>query len=141
MERIERPSVIPTAPMVRMLLLTGQRKTEVAEAQWSEFDFEKKLWIIPPGRMKMDAAHVVPLTAEAIAVLQDCRASRCGGFVFSTTFGRMPVNGFSKAKARLDKLIERRSCPTFRRASFTISGGPWAGICRRCRSPTWFASW
>ena len=52
-----------------MLVLTGQRKSEVAEARWREFNLEKGLWVIPADRMKMEAAHVVPLTAEVLALL------------------------------------------------------------------------
>jgi integrase len=97
----------PYGPMIQLLLLTGQRKTEVAEARWSEFDFQRKLWVIPPGRMKMDAPHVVPLTADVIAVLQGLPRFKSGEFLFTTTYGKAPVNGFSKAKARLDKLIAK----------------------------------
>jgi hypothetical protein len=57
----------PYGPLFRLLALTGQRKSEVAEARWSEFDIPGRLWHIPPGRMKGDAAHVVPLTPEAVA--------------------------------------------------------------------------
>jgi integrase len=95
----------PYGPLIRLLLLTGQRKSEVAEAQWSEFDIEKQSWSIPAARMKMDAAHVVPLTSDMIAVLQSLPRFRTGQHLFSTTFGQSPVNGFSKAKTRLDKLL------------------------------------
>lgn len=40
-------------------------------AEWSEFDFEKQEWRIPAARMKMRALHVVPLSKQAVAVLQD----------------------------------------------------------------------
>lgn len=50
----------PDAPFARMLLLTGQRRLEVAEMAWDEIDFDKRLWTIPAERMKADAPHVVP---------------------------------------------------------------------------------
>jgi integrase len=93
----------PYAPLFRMLLLTGQRKSEVAEARWREFDFEKKLWVVPADRMKMDAAHVVPLTDEVLAVVSQLPRFKGGDHLFSTTFGKKPVNGFSKAKQLLDR--------------------------------------
>jgi integrase len=93
----------PYGPLFRLLLLTGQRKSEVAEARWSEFDFEGKLWTIPAARMKADAAHVVPLTAEAIEVLASLPRFRNGECLFTTTHGKKPVSGFSKAKNRLDQ--------------------------------------
>ena len=49
-------------PLLRFMLLTGQRKSEVANANGHEFDLDKRIWIIPAGRMKAGAAHVVPLS-------------------------------------------------------------------------------
>jgi integrase len=98
----------PYGPVIRLLMLTGQRKSEVAEAQWSEFDLAKREWSIPAERMKMDAAHVVPLTDDAMKVLESLPRFRSGEHLFSTTYGKLPVNGFSKAKARLDKLMAKR---------------------------------
>jgi integrase len=95
----------PYGPLFRLLALTGQRKSEVAEARWSEFNLRSKLWTVPPERMKADAAHVVPLTQDAIEILEGLPRFKHGDHLFSTTFGEKPVNGFSKAKARLDELI------------------------------------
>jgi len=97
----------PYGPLFRLLILTGQRKSEVAEARWSEFDLEKKLWVIPAERMKADAAHVVPLSDDAVAILKSLPTFNSGDHLFSTTFGKSPVNGFSKGKIRLDeKMLE-----------------------------------
>jgi integrase len=92
----------PYGPLFRLLILTGARRSEVAEARWSEFDLQKKLWTIPAERMKAEAAHVVPLSDDAIAILQSLPRFRTGDCVFSTTYGKIPVNSFHKAKARLD---------------------------------------
>jgi integrase len=46
------------------------RPGEAAEAEWSEIDFERKLWVIPANRMKMDREHHVPLTEQAISILE-----------------------------------------------------------------------
>jgi integrase len=96
----------PLGPLLKILLLTGQRRSEVAEAQWSEFDFDKRLWTIPATRMKAGAAHVVPLTKEVIAILESLPRFK-GPYVFTTTLGVKAVNGFSKAKARLDKAMPK----------------------------------
>jgi integrase len=101
----------PYGPFVRLLMITGQRKSECADAQWPEFDFEKRLWVIPPGRMKMDAAHVVPLTSEAIAVLEGLPRFQSGQYLFSFAFGKTPINSFSKAKENLDKLMIAKELP------------------------------
>ena len=95
----------PYGDLLRLLAITGQRKSECAEAPWDEFDLDGKLWAIPAARMKADAPHVVPLSDMAIEVLQGLRRFRAGNFLFSTTYGANPVNGFSKAKARLDRAM------------------------------------
>jgi integrase len=92
----------PFGPMYRLLAITGQRKSEVAEARWDEFDLEEKLWEIPADRMKADAPHVVPLCNLALQVLESLPKFDRGTYLFSTTFGVKPVSGFSKAKTRLD---------------------------------------
>jgi integrase len=94
----------PTGPFVRLLLLSGQRLREVAEMAWDEVDVEKRLWIIPPGRMKGDAAHAVPLSPEAVAILEGL-PRWTGPFVFSTTGGRRPIANFSGIKEKLDALM------------------------------------
>lgn len=95
----------PYGPLFRMLALTGQRKSEVAESRWSEFDLAKKIWTIPAERMKADAAHLVPLSDAVIGILESLPRFKKGDHLFSTDFGVRPVNGFSKAKARLDKAM------------------------------------
>jgi integrase len=105
--RATRRLGFPYAPLFRMLALTGQRKSEVAEARWSEIDLAGRLWTIPAERMKADAAHVVPLSDDVIALLASLPRFRKGDYVFSTTFGVKPINGFSKAKERLDKRMLR----------------------------------
>lgn len=96
----------PYGPLFRLLALTGQRKSEVAEARWPEFDFDRRLWTIPAERMKAEAPHVVPLSGEALAILEGLprfTGKGTGDHLFSNTFGVKPVNGFSKAKDRLDR--------------------------------------
>jgi len=95
----------PYGPLFRLLILTGQREREVADLQWSEIDLNKRLWTIPKERMKGDRAHEVPLSPDALALLESLPRFNSGPFAFTTTGGEKPVNGFSKAKARLDKAI------------------------------------
>jgi integrase len=113
----------PYGPLFRMLALTGQRKSEVAEAQWSEFDLMRKLWTVPAERMKADAPHIVPLTDSVIAILESLPQFNRGDHLFSTDFGQKPVNGFSKAKVILDKAIIaelRKDNPKAKLAPFVI---------------------
>ena len=88
------------------LLLTALRLNEPAKAQWSEFDFNAKLWVIPAERMKGGFAHAVPLTPEISALLESLPRFRGGDFVFSTTGGEKPINGFGKAKKSSMTLCE-----------------------------------
>ncbi len=94
----------PYGPIFQLLLVTGQREREVADATWDEFDIEGRLWTIPKARMKGDRSHEVPLPASAISLLK--ALPRCKGpHLFSSTAGVKPLSGFSKAKIRLDGLI------------------------------------
>ena len=54
---------------LRFVALTGSRTNEVRGARWSEIDREAKTWTVPAERMKHSKPHVVPLSEEAIAVL------------------------------------------------------------------------
>ena len=94
----------PYGPLIRLMILTGQREHEVADAAWSEFDLDNDLWTVPASRMKGKRAHVVPLADEAGAIFRGLPLFDGGDHVFSTTDGAKPVNGFSKAKARIDRL-------------------------------------
>ena len=98
----------PYGPLLKMLLITGQRRSEVSEARWSEFDLAKKLWVIPPARMKTNAAHEVPLSDEAMKVLVSLPRFNRGDALFSSTYGVKPVNGFARAKEILDREMTAR---------------------------------
>lgn len=63
-----------TVIAIELLLLTAVRTVELRAAQWPEFDFMNALWTIPAERMKKSVAHVVPLSVQAIALLQELRA-------------------------------------------------------------------
>lgn len=90
----------PFRQLVRFLLVTAQRRSEVARARWSEFAGDT--WTIPEDHYKTDLVHVVPVTTLAREQLDDLGDyGRLGTFVFTTT-GDRPFSGFSKAKASLD---------------------------------------
>jgi integrase len=90
-----------------MLVLTGQRKSEVGKARWREFDLGARVWTVPPERFKSDATHLVPVTDAVAGILQTLPRFRNGDHLFSTTFGEKSVSGFSKAKERLDRMMLR----------------------------------
>jgi integrase len=97
----------PYGAFYRMLLLTGQRRNEVAGARWSEIDLKEKLWTIPAERMKAGAAHEVPLSNDAVALLKSLPRGKGGDFVFSASDGVRPIARFSAEKERLDKAMAK----------------------------------
>lgn len=93
-------------PLFKILLLTGQRRSEVAEMRWSELhdlNSPSPMWVLPKERTKMSRAHKVPLSSTAADILRAI-IPVSEEFVFSTT-GTTPVSGFTRAKRRLDKRI------------------------------------
>jgi integrase len=94
-------------PLIRVLLLTGQRRGEVAGMSWSELHdlpTESAIWEIPGNRTKNKRSHIVPLQPETQELL--LRMPRVSELVF-TTNGAAHVSGFGKVKARLDESIAR----------------------------------
>lgn len=91
----------PFGPFYQLLLLTAQRREEVAAIRHVEVDVAKGEWTIPKSRTKNGKEHLVQLAPQALAILQSC--PRRGEFVF-TTNGTTPISGYSKAKQRLDDL-------------------------------------
>jgi integrase len=101
----------PYGPLYKLLLLTGLRLNECADAQWSEFDFKEKIWTIPKERMKgtndMARLHAVPLTDAMLKILEGLPRFNGGNFLFSTTAGAKPVWVSDKVKKRLDARMLR----------------------------------
>jgi integrase len=55
---------------VKLMALTFVRTTELIGAKWGEFDFDEKQWRVAPERMKMKTPHIVPLSRQAIHILE-----------------------------------------------------------------------
>lgn len=70
------------ARALEFAILTAARTGEVIGATWGEIDIEKRLWTIPPERMKARKEHRVPLSEPALAVLRAMEKVRDGNFVF-----------------------------------------------------------
>jgi integrase len=88
----------PFGPLFRLLLLTGQRRDEVASIRWD--DIQGDLWIIPKEQYKTRRENVTPLTPNVLAILEGI--PRTGEYIFTTT-GMTPVSGFSKANRILNE--------------------------------------
>lgn len=68
---------------LQLLAQTFVRTNELIGAEWTELDLDNALWIIPAGRMKMKAEHVVPLAHQALAILSELKEISGGSrFVF-----------------------------------------------------------
>jgi integrase len=96
----------PFGPLFKLLLLTAQRREEVASIEWEEFDLKAGVWNIPKTKAKNGVGHEVQLSREAIDILA-ALPRVAGSFVFSTNGGKTSVSGFSFAKARLDAIMAK----------------------------------
>jgi integrase len=91
-----------SGPFTKLLLLTAQRRDEVAGMRWAELDLANATWRLSGERTKNGQAHEVHLSDAACAVLR--KILRVGDYVFTVT-GTTPVAGFSKVKRRLDTAV------------------------------------
>jgi integrase len=95
----------PYPPLIKLLILTAQRRGEVAEMTWSELDPELTLWTLPAERSKNGTIHQIPIAPAVRAILGGLpRIAGEAGYVFTTT-GRTPPSDFSNAKRDLDNAI------------------------------------
>jgi integrase len=96
----------PFGPLVQLLIATAQRRDEVAHMAWADLDLERRLWTLPRALTKADRIHEVPLSPLALEIIQSVPKIGADGFLFPANRARStnPVSGFSKAKARLERL-------------------------------------
>jgi integrase len=105
----------PYGPMTQLLILTLQRRNEVAEATWDEFgDVNDLLWRIPGERTKNGFPNDVPLSAAAADIIKQLpkwvagKEAPAGNDILPFLFvgeRRKAVSGFANAKQRLDEKI------------------------------------
>ncbi len=89
--------------IVRLLILTGQRREEVGALTLPELDLLVALWVIPADRAKNHRAHEVPLSRSALALLGPLWLERKGTTAFGA--GAESFSGWSRAKAAMDRRI------------------------------------
>ena len=76
-------ATLPSKLCLHFLILTAVRPGEARNAEWSEIDFDNKVWTIPPRKMKMNAEHRVPLSDAALKILERAKAvSDSSTFIF-----------------------------------------------------------
>lgn len=101
----------PFGCIYKMLILTGLRLNEVADASWREVDLRAGTWTIPASRMKGQnhraRQHIVPITKEILRILESLPRFGTGDFLFSASFGANPVWMSVDVKRRTDKHMLR----------------------------------
>jgi integrase len=89
--------------IVRLLILTGQRRAEIGDLAWSEVAREKRQIDLPERRTKNSRAHVVPLSNAALVILENVPQRDNRDLVFG--IGSGGFSGWSKAKSEMDARI------------------------------------
>jgi integrase len=104
--------------LVRLLLLTGQRRNEIGALAWSEVDLAGGMIVLPPARTKNKRKHELPLSRQALAIIHRQPRHNSSPFLFSDVKG---YKDWHSAKARLDERLRvadwhlhdlRRTCAT-----------------------------
>jgi integrase len=116
----------PYGTIVRLLILTGQRRGEVAGMTWGEISEDMAIWTLPGERTKNGAAHTVPLSASArelLKALLSDDANERRGLVLPGALGT-PFAGWSKAKRALDNATKDARAKTA--AGACLSPPPWS---------------
>jgi integrase len=90
---------ISTKLALELLVLSASRSGEIRGAVWPEIDMKAKVWEIPAERMKMKRAHRVPLSARAVAILEEAKAISDGSdLVFPGTKKGKPLSDMTLSK-------------------------------------------
>ena len=139
------------ADIIRLLLLTGARRNEIGLLTWSEIDFKRGMIVLGPDRTKNRKTFELPLSTQALAILQRQHRRNSTDFVFSDK----GFQDWDRAKQRLDKRLRiadyhlhdlRRSCatqlaelgvlPHIVEAVLNHVSGHKAGVAGNARSPS-----
>ena len=103
----ESQAYLATKLAFEFLVLNASRSAEVRFAAWSEIDFDRATWSLPAERMKSNRAHRVPLSKQAIAILNQAKELYRGkGIIFPSM-----IKGKSISDATFSKLIRELGIP------------------------------
>jgi integrase len=102
--------------IVRLLLLTGQRREEIGGLRWSEIDFDRGLIVFPAARTKNRREHSLPLSRQATAILRAQPHRKDRDLIFG--YGKGGFSGWSDCKSSLDEALQsqrkRKAMPEWR---------------------------
>ena len=106
----------PWPGIIRLMLLTGQRRGEVAGMRWEELDLEAALWSLPGERTKNGRPHTVPLSRSATELLRAVKRRAGAALVFEGARKTVP-SGFGKVAAALDAALAKTAKEAGRKAA------------------------
>lgn len=95
----------PCGDIIRILLLTGQRRGEVAKIEWGNVNQICQEWIQPADKTKNGKEHRVFLTDACIQTISN--VPKMGDYIFSST-GKKTFDNFSRDKNKIDKIINKQ---------------------------------
>jgi integrase len=90
--------------VVKLLLLTGQRRAEISDLSWSEIDFERGQIVLPPSRTKNGRLHIIPMSGPVCAILEARSRIHGRDLVFGVR-GNVGGFNFSRPKRQIDAAI------------------------------------
>lgn len=95
----------PYHSIVRLLVLTGQRREEIGGMAWSELNLGTALWILPANRSKNHRPHLIPLSPPALDIIRAQQRYGREGLVFGNRNGK-PFSDWTGNKERLDASLD-----------------------------------
>lgn len=117
-----RDSDSSAAQALELCILTAARSGEILGMRWDEVDLEKKLWTLPPTRMKAGREHRVPLSARAASILRDLHKVKSGEFVFPGHARNKPLSNMA-----MEMVLRRMKVENVTVHGFRSSFRDWAG--------------
>ncbi|MDC0995052.1 tyrosine-type recombinase/integrase [Pseudomonadales bacterium] len=80
------------ARALELTIFTATRTNEVLNAEWSEFDLEKAIWVIPEARMKSGIEHRVPLSRQALKLVTELSQLPASNYLFANSSTGKPLS-------------------------------------------------
>ena len=89
--------------IVKLLMMTGQRRGEIGGLRWSEIDLDRNLILLPGERTKNALPHELPVTSTVRSIIESQTKTEGRDFIFG--FGEGAYSGWSRAKEALDEAV------------------------------------
>jgi integrase len=128
---LETASMEPNARRIlRLMLVTGQRKGEVMGIHEQEIDYEKRVWVLPTSRAKNGREHLIPLSTTALRILSETGPNEAG-YLFPSKLTGKPYRGQSLDHATRYLFDPRLISKARKKPSRKAAAPPLAGIMER----------